>query len=107
VALDYLWYSDEDSNAVKYLTPVINTLKSTKSGSSFGALPTCGLVTEVFGDWTRNAFIYGPVFTSLVVPNIVDATSQASLLSNAISIIGAAQVTDYYAGSWTVISTFT
>jgi len=106
IALDWLWFPSEATSSVTYLTPIVKQLDSIYTGSSFGNLETGGLVTSIFSSWLSNPFIFGPTFTSLIMP-VSSVTNQQTILNTAASILNSATNTDYYDLSWIVISTFT
>jgi hypothetical protein len=106
VAIDYLWFGTESTQSVTYLTKVVNELSSKYTGSSFGNLDTGGLVTSIFASWLQNSFIYGPTFCSLIMP-VSTVSNQQNILNTAAGILNSGTISDYYAGSWTVISTLT
>jgi hypothetical protein len=107
VALDWMWYGDEDTkNPAAYLTPVVSHVISRfQGGSSFSDLSTGCLVNSIHSSWSTLPFMYGPTFSSLVFPT--SNTKQASTLTAAANTLKAATISDYYAGSWVAISTMT
>ncbi|KAG7351491.1 laminin G domain containing protein [Nitzschia inconspicua] len=58
---------------------------------------------QVFGDWSNNAFIYGPTYTSLIAasPSIQNAQSMIDAAAN---ILKSNLPSEYFARSWTLIS---
>ncbi|KAG7351484.1 hypothetical protein IV203_010844 [Nitzschia inconspicua] len=58
---------------------------------------------QVFGDWSNSAFIYGPTYTSLIAasPSIQNAQSMIDAAAN---ILKSNLPSEYFARSWTLIS---
>jgi hypothetical protein len=105
VAIDWLWYGDEDAkNPAAYLTPVAKHVISKYQGS-FSDLSTGCLVKSIHSSWASLPFMYGPTFSSLVFPT--GNSNQAATLAAAAKVLSAASINDYYAGSWVAISTMT
>mmetsp|Transcript_101277 Transcript_101277/g.285520 ORF Transcript_101277/g.285520 Transcript_101277/m.285520 type:complete len:1052 (-) Transcript_101277:131-3286(-) len=111
VALDYLLYPDEAASAAgAFLSPLVASLETKESSGQWSNLDvddTC-LVDAVFGSWERNAFIAGPTFASLVWPSdSVPSARQQELIDGAGTRIAGFDVSNYYAASWTVMTTVT
>jgi len=108
VALDWIWYGDEDTvRPAAYLTPLAQHVSSRyTSGNNFNNLSPGCLVGSVFGDWLNNAFIYGPTFSALTFPSGA-ANQQAALNAAAGRLAAAGSINDYYGGSWVAISVAT
>jgi len=64
------------------------------------------LLKVFFSGWLSNAFIYGPTFCGLV-DKVSSLSNQDAALAKAKDIVSSASVSDYYAGSWVVLSTLT
>jgi len=106
VAIDWLWYGDEDTkNPAAYLTPVVSHVISRKQSGGFSDLSTGCLVKSIHSSWSTLPFMYGPTFTSLVFPT--SNANQATTLASAADTLKVATINDYYAGSWVAISTMT
>jgi len=110
LALDYLWFADETSSsnygAFQFNNRAANQVISKYvSGTTWNNLDTGCLVGAVFGGWTDNAFIFGPTFASLIVPVSPANSTQQTVLDSAGTKLKSTSITDYYAGSWVVLST--
>jgi len=65
-------------------------------------------VDSVHSSWEWNAFMFGPIFTSLVREVVsIDTVTQQVVLDAAGSTVNSASIDDYYSGSWVAISTMT
>jgi len=120
VVLDYVMYSEP--RAVAYLNSLTQNVVSQyrpeeDPSSQWGDLDfqtatgsSC-LVESVHASWQWNAFMFGPVFTSLIVPRVgtsnADLNIQTRALDSAAARIQGTVVSDYYSGSWVAISTLT
>jgi hypothetical protein len=105
VAIDWMWYGDEDvANPAAYLTPIANQVISKYNGG-FSDLSTGCLVNSIIPNWASLPFMYGPTFSSLVFPT--NNANHAKTLAAAAATLSAASISDYYAGSWVAISTMT
>jgi hypothetical protein len=105
VAIDWMWYGDEDTkNPAAYLSPVANQVISKFNGGFSDLSPGC-LVKSIHSSWSTLPFMYGPTFTSLVFPT--NNAKHASTLAAAATTLQTASINDYYAGSWVAISTMT
>jgi hypothetical protein len=99
VALDYVW--TRDSRAKAFLDKLVPHVA--QKFSTGGDLSTGDLVRSIHPNWLGNAFMYGPTLTSLINPNSA-VSSQQTLLNNAAAKVNSGSVSDYYSGSWTVLS---
>jgi len=106
VTLDWLWFPSEATQAPTYLAKLATELSGKFTGSTFNNLDTGGLVNSVFANWLQNPFIYGPTFCSLVKP-ISGLSNQQAALNWGANLLNGVSITEYYGGSWTVISTLT
>jgi hypothetical protein len=66
-------------------------------------LPTGCLVQSIFTNWLGESFMYGPTLTSLVNPHSA-IVNQQNIINNAAAKINAGSVSNYYSGSWTLLS---
>jgi hypothetical protein len=99
VALDYIWTKDSRAKAfLARMGPMVANKFQSNSDLSTGCL-----VQSIHSSWLSNAFMYGPTLTSLVNPHSA-IVNQQTLVNNAGSKLNAAPVSDYYSGSWTVLS---
>ncbi len=70
------------------------------------ALDTGCLVQSVFSDWSNNAFIFAPLFSSLVVPTpAITVQLQSTVFADAMRRIAATPINSYYSGSWIALTT--
>jgi hypothetical protein len=111
VALDYLLFPEEAHGAASsFLGPIARHVAEKENAGQFADLDidsSC-LVASVHADWQWNAFMFGPVFSSLVVPaEGVLADQQQAALASAGYRIKFTPIDDYYSGSWLAISTIT
>jgi hypothetical protein len=119
VVLDYMLYTDE--RAVDYLKSLTkNVVKQYRSDVESSDMwdeldyqttaAEC-LVDSVHTSWQWNAFMFGPIFTSLTVPvkdgSKSDLDLQVQALESAAERIKGTAISDYYSGSWIAISTLT
>jgi len=72
-------------------------------------LQTCSYVTSIFSSWKYNGFIFGPVYSTLVVKGSSMTTSEQQQLVNAACqrVGNIPNSAAYYAKSWQVISMMT
>jgi len=71
--------------------------------SSGADLSTGCLVNSILTGWLSQSFMYGPSLGTLINPNSA-ISNQQTIVNNAGSKINAGAVSDYYSGSWTVLS---
>jgi len=116
LAMDAAVYpGDIPDNSGQLLEPVVDTLRLNNGESwSQSTFPACtppgmGSSVYMFNDWLSDAFIYGPVFSSLIVP--LDSIgsnekSQQDLLEDAADAITVdlSSQTSYYPRCWTLLS---
>lgn len=121
VALDYFWYDDEVpqgygslvySNRVgEHVTSKLQNANEQCASTSCNSalnLDTGCFVTSVFPRWLDEAFIYGPVFSALMVPSkSLAEAEQLYALDVAANKLNRATIDTYYSGSWIAISTIT
>jgi len=99
VALDYIWTGDSRSKAfLDRLIPHVADKFSKNADLSTGCL-----VNSIHSGWLNEAFMYGPTLTALVKPH-ASVANQQTLVTNACTKLSANAVTNYYSGSWTVLS---
>jgi hypothetical protein len=99
VALDYIWTGDSRSKTfLDRLIPHVADKFSKNADLSTGCL-----INSIHAGWLTEAFMYGPTLTALVKPH-ASVTNQQTLVTNACSKLSANSVTNYYSGSWTVLS---
>jgi len=99
VAIDYIW--TKDPRAKSFLAAMGPHIASK---FQLGAnLNTGCLVKSIFNGWLSNAFMYGPTLTSLVNPH-ASIAGQQNIINNAASKINGGSISDYYSGSWTILS---
>jgi expansin (peptidoglycan-binding protein) len=104
MAADYILYGTPEAQHFSTVA-ALQTISKAGPGGSWGSLDTGCLVTSIFSDWSNNAFIYAPLFTSLLVPTT--SAGQAAALASAAAKVAAAPIQDYFAGSWVAIATVT
>lgn len=102
MAADYVLYGTPESSAFSSITASKLAAKS-QGGTRWSNLDTGCLVKSIFSDWSNNAFIYAPLFTSLLVP--AGVAGQQDILNRAATKIAQVSINDYYAGSWIAIAT--
>jgi len=113
VALDAILYPDEASVASGgFLNPIHQKLNEGFDGISDWAdstLQTCSYVTSIFNSWRYNGFIFGPVYSTLVVKaTTMTESEQQKLVNAACDRVGnIPNSASYYAKSWQVISMMT
>ena len=115
VALDYMLYGE--ARAVVYMDGMIGNLLNAYRpendvSSQWDDLTSSGsgcLVESVHASWQWNAFMFGPVFSALVVPQLgaSDLDLQVGALDSAAARIRGEVISGYYSGSWVAISTLT
>ena len=125
VAFDAVVYPDESQAlAKKFLTPLLERMvdhfdeSPTNGWEYFGqsTLQDCstgpGYVSNIFGSWQFNGFIFGPVYSSLVT-EIDEALfadksfSQEDMVDAACEIVKETDGLGYYPLSWQVLATMT
>ncbi|KAL1500493.1 hypothetical protein AB1Y20_013150 [Prymnesium parvum] len=118
VALDALWSAGPSSTAPfgahQYTARVaahLVHLLTPSSSSGFANLETGCHIHSIHPDWYWNAFLYGPLSASLLLPlSSHDAkvrANQQAALGILTQRVGAARISDYYSGSWVALSTAT
>lgn len=105
MAADYVLYGSPEGKQFSLTMQQHLVSKFDGASGRWNNLNTGCLVNNVFGDWSNNAFMYGPAFASLIVPG--GSVSPQQALSAAAQKISSATINDYYAGSWVVIATLT
>uniref|UniRef100_A0A7S1GL85 Cellulase n=1 Tax=Cyclophora tenuis TaxID=216820 RepID=A0A7S1GL85_CYCTE len=115
VALDAALYPGEVTmDAVPFMSPLLSKLEDGHTGSpnlyfSSTTLNSCNLDTAgmitIFGSWQYNAFIYGPTFSSLIVPsNNIAAATQQNMIDDAGTRLAADTSSSYYPRAWKLLS---
>jgi len=113
VALDAVFYPEEASeSSAGFLNPIHQKLNDGFDGLSDWAdstLQTCSYVTSIFGSWRYNGFMFGPVYSTLVVQATSMTTSEQQKRLNAacLRVANIPNSASYYAKSWQVISIMT
>jgi len=113
VALDAVLYPEEASVlSGAFLKPIHQKLYEGFDGVSDWAdstLQTCSHVTSIFGYWKYNGFIFGPLYSTLVVQGTSMTTSEQQQLVNAacLRVGDIPNSASYFAKSWQVISMMT
>jgi len=122
VVLDALWYpgavSADNFDHRDYLERIAPIVADRYNGNAcpacwdnvldnLGDHPDC-FVTSIHSSWNWNAFMFGPVFSSLV-PRVytLSAAAQQTALDAAGTTLSATSISDYYSGSWVAIATLT
>eukprot|EP00438_Fugacium_kawagutii_P017207 Skav235567 [mRNA] locus=scaffold612:6501:9648:+ [translate_table: standard] len=112
VALDYLLFpGDAAALAKAYLDPLVAMLYTKEQHCEWSLalrVDNRCLVTSVHGNWSKNMFMAGGTFSSLVCPNdSVQRLRQQELINAGGALIASGGMEDYYSGSWVAISTYT
>lgn len=113
VAVDAVWYGDPVAiewcrTLNSHVTAKLTTCSESWSCSAH--LDTGCAVDSIHSGWLDNAFMLGPVLTSLMVPLPNDdphASTQQAALDWAANRLARWSINDYYSGSWIAISTLT
>jgi len=99
VALDYVWTKEPRAKTfLSRMGPHVASKFSTGANLNTGCL-----VSSIHTGWLSSAFMYGPTLTSLVNPSS-GITNQQTIVNNAAAKINGGSVSDYYSGSWTILS---
>jgi hypothetical protein len=112
VALDAVFYPEASFEWSPYLSAYHWRLEDTFDaqseswpGNTFQSCraPNTSQDIQIFGDWSNNAFIYGPTYASLIAasPSVQNAQG---MVDAAGKILKSNVPSDYYARSWTLIS---
>jgi len=114
VAIDSVLYPEESKlQAGDFLDPVHSKLNEgyndNMSNWNENTLETCAYVNSVFSSWRSNGFIFGPLYSTLVVPSSSMTTvKQQKLVNAACQLVGGISSSEsYYSKSWKVISMMT
>lgn len=122
IAVDALMYPDESEYAEQFLAPLHSKMvqhfdpNPSDNVSYFGdgTLKECSpIVSNVFGSWWLNGFIFGPVLSTLgtkITDNALESKSfsQQTMIDVACKKVNdIASDTSYYARSWQVLTSMT
>lgn len=112
VLLDVALYpQDAFEEAESFLNPVHNRLDTGFTGSDWydQTLMPCDGVTNVFGGWRNNAFMYAPVYSTLVLEaGGVPAADQQEMVDIAGTLVNNIPAgTSYYSRCWSIIGIIT
>ena len=111
IALDAIWYGNPDAiewcrRLAHHVTSKLSVCDSPWSCSV--QLDTGCAIDSIHSGWLDNAFMFGPMMTSLLIPTSEnDAQDQQAALDWTVNHLSTKTITDYYSGSWVAIATLT
>jgi hypothetical protein len=109
--MDAALYPDDAQDALQFLEPYVVRLRDgyTGTGKNWlegkGTFPDCSAPNmtsniAIFGDWLDNAFMYGPILSSLIVG---DASTDQYLIDDAGDLLSAPLPESYFPRCWALL----